>query len=205
VGAAPRFLLAGPTARAMAIGGPHDAAHRSTHPTADCGSAALGKKTEKETTWSRTGRTAGSIQANRCPWRDSADTQKRRRFPASQATRPVPAADLPLTGTPVPTPRRQMAPATWAQANPPARSPPFRPSSRVFPSPDRRPRQVSLPREKLGEDVQPFSPSAFQTTTRRWLAGRSPSGQQDKEPNGFRTAIHKEPPRSTTVPAALSP
>ncbi len=37
-----RLVAARPTTRAGAIGGPHDAEHRSTHPTADCGSAALG-------------------------------------------------------------------------------------------------------------------------------------------------------------------
>jgi hypothetical protein len=38
----PRRVAARPTARAVAIGGPHDAQHRSTHPTTDCGAAALG-------------------------------------------------------------------------------------------------------------------------------------------------------------------
>ncbi len=38
----PRLVAARPTTRARAIGGPHDAEHRSTHPTTDCGSAALG-------------------------------------------------------------------------------------------------------------------------------------------------------------------
>ena len=54
------------------------------------------------------------------------------------------------------------------------------PKCRAFPYPDRRPREVPLPREKLGEDVQPFSPSVIQTRMRRWLASLSPSWEQDK-------------------------
>ena len=38
----PRLVAARPTTQAVAIGGPHDAEHRSTHPTTGCGSAALG-------------------------------------------------------------------------------------------------------------------------------------------------------------------
>ena len=54
------------------------------------------------------------------------------------------------------------------------------PQCRAFPYPDRRPREVPLPREKLGEDVQPFSPSVIQTRMRRWLVSLSPCREQDK-------------------------
>jgi hypothetical protein len=37
----PRLVAARPTARAVAIGGPHDAEHREAHPTTDCGPAGL--------------------------------------------------------------------------------------------------------------------------------------------------------------------
>jgi hypothetical protein len=54
-----------------------------------------------------------------------------------------------------------------------------------------------LPREKLGEDVEPFSPSAIETRTRRLFTNLPSSRQQDTEQDGFRNALRKETPKST--------
>ena len=70
------------------------------------------------------------------------------------------------------------------------------PNSHAFPYSDECPREVPLPREKLGEDVQPFSPSAIKTRTRRLLASLSSFREQDGELNGFRSALQKETPES---------
>jgi hypothetical protein len=60
-----------------------------------------------------------------------------------------------------------------------------------------------LAREKLGEDVQLFSPSAIKMPTRCLLARLSTSREQDREVNGFRNTLQKETPESTRAPVAL--
>ena len=77
------------------------------------------------------------------------------------------------------------------------------PKSRAFSYPDRRPRELPLPREKLGEDVQPFAPSAINTRTRHFLASLAVRGEQDKERNGIGSAPQKETPGSRTSKVAL--
>ena len=98
--------------------------------------------------------------------------------------RRLPTMDLPLAFrllavALVPALRLILAPTPLAEANPWARSAHW-PKCRAFPYPDRRPREVPLPREKLGEDVQPFSPSVIQTRMRRWLVSLSLCWEQDK-------------------------
>jgi hypothetical protein len=59
------------------------------------------------------------------------------------------------------------------------------------------------PKGKLGENVQPFSPSAIKTRTRHFLTNLSACGEQDKEQNGLRNVLQKETHGSTTAPVAL--
>jgi hypothetical protein len=66
----------------------------------------------------------------------------------------------------VPAPRLVLPPTPLVEANPRARS---APSGRI-----------PLPREKLGEDVQPFSPSVIKTLMRRGFVSLSPGWEQDK-------------------------
>jgi hypothetical protein len=123
--------------------------------------------------------------------------------------RRLPAVDLPpafriLAVALVPTPRLILAPTTFAQAIPRARSAPSGRAavlSRTLTSAHGR---CFLPREKLGESVSAFSSSAIKTRTKRLLASLSPSGEQDQERDGFRNAIQKETPGSTTALVALS-
>jgi hypothetical protein len=112
---------------------------------------------------------------------------------SSLSPRCLPAADFPLAlwllaVALVPTPRVVRAAASFAQADPRARSARSGPTAVLSRNVVGAHGRLNLPREQLGEDGSPFSPSAIKTRMRHLPASLSPPREQDRERNGLRNA-----------------
>jgi hypothetical protein len=122
--------------------------------------------------------------------------------------RRLPPADLPLAlrllaVALVPASRLVLASTPLAETNPPARSAPSGRSGA-------RPRTLAgahgryRSQGKSSGRMSHHSPRALLHHERAARASLSPHGEQDKERNGFRNALEKETPGSTTAWMALS-